>query len=281
MKAISLFGGTGFVGKHLQAELNHDHELHVRDRWMRRPVPGQDSDTIWLISTTHNYNVYDDATLDVKTNLVTLTEALESHKNDGFKGVFNFISSWFVYGEHGTVACTENLPCYPRGFYSITKHCAEQLVESYCTTFGIKYRILRLCNVVGHGDGFSARKNALQYLIDKMKKGEDIEIYGNGRFYRNYMHVIDVCKAIRKVMEKGKVNTIYNIGHPEHRWFIEHVDQAAELLKFQGEIKFGVSKSFHSQVQATSFRMNTDKLYRDTSFYPGYSLNEMIEDLVL
>src|SRR3990167_10131840 len=62
---------------------------------------------LYLISTTDNYNVFSDITLDVKTNLLVFTEALEAIRDpvgefsittDREKVCVNFVSSWFVYG---------------------------------------------------------------------------------------------------------------------------------------------------------------------------------------
>ena len=48
---------------------------------------------------------------------------------------------------------------------------------SYCKTYNINYRILRLGNVVGVGDlGVSKEKNALQYLVDKIKSNNNNSI---------------------------------------------------------------------------------------------------------
>ena len=105
-----------------------------------------------------NYNVFKDITLDVETNLKVLCEVLENCKKEGI--VFNFVSSWFVYGDVPLPA-REEYYCKPTGFYSITKKAAEDLIISFCKTFGTEYRILRLCNVLGRGDGkVSAKKNA-------------------------------------------------------------------------------------------------------------------------
>jgi nucleoside-diphosphate-sugar epimerase len=276
-KGISLFGGTGFIGSNFVKEYGHDNEIHVRERWNRRPVEG--TDTLWLISTVHNYNVFEDPTLDVKTNLLTLTEGLESFKNNTPDGIFNFASSWFVYGEHGNDEVTENLGCYPQGFYSITKRCAEQLVMSFCDTFNLKYRILRYCNTVGPGDTPSAKKNALQYLIGKMQRQEDIDIYGEGRFFRNYMHVSDVCHATKLLMGNGKINNIYNVGHPDHRLFIDHIYYVRDRIGYTGNINFIAPKDFHKRVQTTSFRMNTMRLRTDTGFRPIYSLDLMLNNI--
>ena len=71
--------------------------------------------------------------------------------------VFNFISSWFVYGDTKLPA-KESYQCKPKGFYSITKSTAEQLLISFCNTFKKKYRILRICNVYGLNDKNVSKK---------------------------------------------------------------------------------------------------------------------------
>lgn len=275
MKDISLFGGTGFVGTHFK-KVWTDSNIIERERWCRRPAP--DTDILWLISTTHNYNVFEDSTLDVNTNLVALTEGLESFRHHNPKGVFNFVSSWFVYGDHGGYPVNELVSCHPKGFYSITKYTAEELIKSYCDTFNLRYRIFRLCNVVGPGDKPTAKKNALQYIIGKMQKNEDIEIYGDGKFYRNYMHVDDVCEAIRLLMLKGQHNSIYNIGHPEHRVFIDHIGYVSALIDYRGKIDFVSPKTFHRQVQTTNFKMDTTKLMLE-GFRPKFNLSAMLNDI--
>ena len=70
------------------------------------------------------------------------------------------------------------------------------MLKSYCRTFDINYRILRLCNVYGDSDkGVSKKKNALQYLISQLQQNKDIDLYNDGMFYRDYMYVDDVCLA--------------------------------------------------------------------------------------
>ena len=65
---------------------------------------------LYMISTTDNYNVHANITLDVDTNLKVLCEVLEHCKKKNI--VFNFISSWFVYGTVDLPA-TEDTPCNP------------------------------------------------------------------------------------------------------------------------------------------------------------------------
>jgi nucleoside-diphosphate-sugar epimerase len=238
---------------------------------------------LYLISTTHNYHVFDDPTLDVKTNLLVLTETLESWLNNNPQGTFNFVSSWFVYGERRGFERAgktgEDEECRPKGFYSITKRCAEQLVESFCETHNLSYRILRLCNILGPGDaGVSKQKNALQYLINEMKHDRPIEIYGTGEFTRNYMDVDDCAAALRLVMDKGVENTIYNIGTEPSQRFIDLINLAHSVLDSKSEIRYIKPKQFHQQVQVENFDMDCSKL-RNLGFEHNHSIISTIVKL--
>jgi nucleoside-diphosphate-sugar epimerase len=281
---ITVYGGTGFVGSEFVAQHWQKDDLWLPPRWSRRPNPYKKTDMVYFISTTHNYHVFDDPTLDVKTNLLVLTETLDSWKRNNPEGVFNFISSWFVYGPRNGFEragkTREDETCRPQGFYSITKYCAEQLIESFCRTHGMKYRILRLCNILGPGDmGVSKQKNALQYLINEMKADRPIEIYGNGNFTRNYMDVRDCARAIRLVMEKGIPNEIYNIGTEPSQRFIDLINLAYHSMESKSEIRFIAPKKFHKQVQVENFDMDCSSL-RSLGFEPEYNIVQTVMRLL-
>jgi nucleoside-diphosphate-sugar epimerase len=181
-----------------------------------------------------------------------------------------------VYGPNVQLPAREDSPCDPRGFYSITKRAAEQLVISFCETFDMKYRILRLGNVLGATDTkVSAKKNALQFLFNEMKAGKNIEIYEGGNFYRSYIYIEDCIDAIHTVVEKGNLNEIYNIGTTERMKFIDMLHYAGDLIGYQGEYRFVPQKEFHKKVQAKSFYLDVDKLY-GLGFQHRYDPEHMI-----
>lgn len=277
MEKLSIFGGRGFIGSNF-AKLYPD-TCDVLDRDAVSPL---EDDALYLISTTHNYNVFDDVHLDINTNLNKLMDVLPR-----VMGTFNFVSSWFVYGtgdgDMMHYQCSGNPapeygPCSPKGFYSITKKAAEDLTVSYCETFNKKYRIMRLCNVVG-GDGAAGKKkNAFEFLLGKIKRNEDVDVY-IGDNYRNYMHVEDVCRAMKIVMECGKQNEIYNIGFAESYRLEDLLKYAIRISGSTSKINRVEAPAFHKIVQAENFHMSCEKLYK-LGFRPTYTPFEAISKII-
>lgn len=252
---ISVYGASGFVGSRF-CNL-YPHLVLKQGREERKPKA---NDILYLVSTVDNYNVHTNITLDVETNLKVLCEVLDYCREDNF--TFNFISSWFVYGETELPA-KEDYYCKPTGFYSITKKAAEDLLISFCKTYGMNYRILRLCNVMGKGDGkVSAKKNALTHMVELLKKNEDVYVYENGTPIRDIMHINDVCRAIELVCREGNLNEIYNLGSGQPTTVSAIIEKAKEYLGSTSSIKSKEAPEFHKIVQAKNFWMDTTKLKR-------------------
>jgi nucleoside-diphosphate-sugar epimerase len=254
MDTIDVFGSTGFIGKAFSNM--YPDEIHEHSRDDDNPLY---KNILYFISTTDNYNVHNYPTKDIETNLIKLIRVLENCKNTNT--VFNFISSWFVYG-NVVLPAKENSNCQPTGFYSITKKCAEDLLISYCKTFDIKYRILRLGNVYGKNDkGVSKKKNALQYLINEIKNNKDINLYHGGDFIRDYIHVDDVCRAIYTVLSNNMIyNDIINIGSGIPYKFINLMNFVKKQTNSTSKFITIEPTNFHKLVQVKDMYLNIDKL---------------------
>ena len=115
MNIVQVFGGHGYIGSNYvkltpNAICNDKLDLTV-DKSV--------TDIVYFISTISNYNVLKNPYIDIDTNLTLLIKILEQCKDTNI--TFNFISSWFVYGDTH-VPADENSYCNPKGFYSITKN---------------------------------------------------------------------------------------------------------------------------------------------------------------
>lgn len=265
---VNVYGSTGFIGSNFCKLFPND--IIAQPREVNSPLT---NNILYFISTTDNYNVFTDLHKDVNVNLTKLMSVLTECADKDI--TFNFISSWFVYGKVDLPA-KEDSYCTPRGFYSITKKCAEDLIISYCKTFNKKYRILRLCNVYGPNDkGTSKKKNALQYLVNEIKASRPINLYNEGKFFRDYMHVNDVCDAIKLVLDKGPVNEVYNIGSGKPTWFKDLIDHVIKETSSLSAITNIPPPVFHSNVQASDIYLDVSKI-RNIGFEPKMDIYKEI-----
>jgi nucleoside-diphosphate-sugar epimerase len=188
------------------------------------------------------------------------------------------VSSGFVYGLDVIDAKETDLPD-PKGFYSITKRTAEQLLISFCETFGCKYRIFRLANVYGTDKTVSPKKNVLGFLINKLRNGEDVQLYDSGFVLRDYMHVDDVSRAIKHIIDTGSENEIYNIATGQPRYFRDIIELAVNKLpNCKSKIISVETPEFYAKSQAKNFSLNIEKLNK-LNFKPSISLEIGIEQL--
>jgi nucleoside-diphosphate-sugar epimerase len=268
---FSVFGSSGFIGSRFCGKYPNVIKIERNSR-----LP-QSENILYFISTVNNYAVLnDDLHKDIETNLNILMDVLINCKNNNL--TFNFISSWFVYGDCKLPASEETF-CNPKGFYSITKRCAEQLLISFCKTFNINFRILRLCSVYGFGDKkVSKKKNAIQYMIEEIKQNRDINLYENGEPIRDMMHVDDVCDAIHLIITKSPVNQIYNIGSGSPTKICDVMEISKSILNSQSKINSIDTPKFHKIVAPRDFYMKIDKL-TSLGFKQKISLDKGISQL--
>ena len=254
---ISVYGSSGFIGSNFcRSYTNECEKIHRNDN------TAKSNNILYFISTVDNYNIHTDPYLDIETNLTKLIGVLEECKKLNNKEiVFNFISSWFVYGKTPSIPANENSICNPTGFYSITKYAAERMLASYCNTFGIKYRILRLTNIIGPGDKKASKKrNAVQYMIGCLKDNKPIEIYQDGFSTRDFMDVDDCCRAIKLCIDSVPFNEIINISNSEPKTIKEIIDYAKEKLNSKSDIQSISAPEFHKTVQIKNMWLDNKKL---------------------
>ena len=252
MSNLSVFGSTGYIG-------NTFCELFP-DKIVRIPREDRNFDSkevLYFISTTTNQNIFKDLHVDIDTNLSLFVDILSNCRDKDV--IFNFISSGFVYGNN-VLDYKEWYNCDPTGFYSITKRTAEQLLISYCKTFGIKYRILRIGNVYGLDKTVTPGKNVLGYMISLLKKNEPIKLFDGGDYLKDYMSVNDVCRAIDLVIENGEVNEIYNIASGTSQSFRSIITTARDILGSKSELIDVPMPDNQKYIQVKNMTLNIEKL---------------------
>jgi len=126
--------------------------------------------------------------------------------------VFFQISTDEVYGalRLGTKErFTEESPLRPNSPYSASKTSADLLVRAYHHTYDLPVVISRCSNNYGpkqHPEKF------IPTVILNALHDRPVPIYGDGLYVRDWIHVLDHCRAIDLIMHKGKPGEIYNVG---------------------------------------------------------------------
>jgi nucleoside-diphosphate-sugar epimerase len=274
MNKISVFGGGGFIGGNYATRYADEVEVVQRDF-----VISEHPDILDFVSTVDNYNVKTNPYLDIETNLILLIDKLEKARQfHGSKTVYNFVSSWFIYGKT-TPPAKEDSPCFPTGFYSVSKLCAEQLLASYCLSFGMKYRILRLGNVIGIGDKkISPRKNALQWMVRELAQGREISLYKNGAV-RDIIDIRDVVSAINLVVRNGGTNQVYNVANGQGLNVEWLVSLAWHCAGYTGKINHIEVPEFHKIVQTPIMFLDISKI-KELGYVQQYDIKQTIASLV-
>ena len=259
---FDIYGGTGIIGSYFNDLMN----ANTIPRNQLHPIG---ANVLYLISTTSNS--YNNPLLHTNTNIDCLMKRLIACQEKGIES-FNFVSSWFVYQpKEGQIK--EEDYCSPKGLYSITKYCAEQLVIDFCSHHEIKWRILRLGNVYGGPDKSDGKRNALHYIVQSLKNHHPVQgVFG---MKRDYIHIYDTCRAINLICKQGAFNTIYNIGSGNSALQSECIDFCRNILQSNSPISY---RSHRNNEQALTMALDCTKLF-SLGFSPLISLEEGLFDL--
>ena len=145
---------------------------------------------------------------------------------------FHHISTDEVYGTLGpTGFFTEKTSYAPNSPYSASKASSDFLVRAYYHTYGLNTTTSNCSN--NYGPKQHAEK-LIPTIIRKALSGQNIPIYGDGKNVRDWLYVLDHCKGIALVLQKGKTGETYNIGGRNER---NNLDIAGKICALLDELK--------------------------------------------
>lgn len=141
---------------------------------------------------------------------------------------FHHISTDEVYGTLGeTGLFTEETPYAPNSPYSASKAASDMLVRSYFHTYGMNVVTTNCSN--NYGPKQHAEK-LIPTIIRKALAEEAIPIYGNGKNVRDWLYVLDHCKAIDLCFHRGQSGETYNVGGRNEKTNLEVVHTICQIL---------------------------------------------------
>ncbi|MFI3271199.1 MAG: dTDP-glucose 4,6-dehydratase [Pseudomonadota bacterium] len=141
---------------------------------------------------------------------------------------FHHISTDEVYGTLGATGLfTESTPYAPNSPYSASKASSDMIVRSYFHTYGMNVTTSNCSN--NYGPKQHAEK-LIPKIISNCLEGKPIPIYGDGKNVRDWLYVMDHCKAIDLVYHEGRAGEVYNIGGRNEKNNLEIVAAVCSIL---------------------------------------------------
>lgn len=235
---ILVTGGAGFIGSHLIDELiDIGYEIDCIDNFSTgkkeciqhhlgeknfRLIEGDilktnikdvinDCDVVFHLAANPDVKLGAmDTRVHFEQNILATYRILEGMRKKGIKKIA-FTSTSTVYGEAVEIPTPEDYgPLIPISLYGASKLSCEALISSYCHTFDMEGVIYRFANVVGP----RSTHGVIYDFVNKLRKNPDeLEILGDGKQKKSYMHISDCINAMIYGFENKEERVeIFNIG---------------------------------------------------------------------
>jgi UDP-glucose 4-epimerase len=243
MKKILITGSSGYIGSHLCKMLENKYEVYGLD--INRPLV--EPKRFYHININHLFNVEQE--FDACIHLAALVNVGESEQHPipyyitNINGTMNVVNKIkcknFIFASTGAAEGCASA-------YGISKRAAEDVVREYCTQHNKKdYTIFRFYNVIGSTVVPPTNPDGLMYNLLKAKKTGEFTIYGkdyseswDGTCVRDYVHVNEICEALKDAIETPS-NSVECLGHGVGHTVKEIVNLFQKVNDLDFDVKYG------------------------------------------
>ncbi len=139
------------------------------------------------------------------------------------------ISTDEVYGSVAEGSSRETDELRPRNPYSASKAGADRLAYSYWATYQVPVIITRASNNYGPNQ---FPEKVIPLFITNAVDDIPLPLYGDGLNERDWLHVLDHCRALDRAIEAGTSGEVYNIGGGNH---VRNIDLTTRILQILGK----------------------------------------------
>lgn len=186
----------------------------------------------------------------------------------GKKIRFVQVSTDEVYGQIKTGSWDETWPMEPNSPYAASKAAAELILKSYVKTHNCDVLITRGCNNYGPNQ---FPEKLIPKFITNLLRGENVQLYGNGKNIREWIHVSDHCKGIYEVLQNGQTGETYNIGSGLE---ISNTDLTLRIFELMGKSPDLITYVQDRKAHDFRYSMNSRKIHTSLNFFPKVTLSQ-------
>ena len=301
---ILVTGGAGFIGSHLVDRLiekgnriivfdnlssgkmefiehhleNQDFTLIKGDLLNQEAIEKacKDIDLVYHVAANPDVRLGASNTkVHLDQNILATYNLLEAMRKNNIKKIA-FTSTSTVYGEANIIPTPEDYgPLIPISLYGASKMACEALITSYSHTFDMQAWIFRFANIVGPR---STHGITVDFIRKLQENSNLLEILGDGKQEKSYLHVSECVDAILYLIEesKEKVN-IFNVGSEDTISATEIGKAVTEEMGFS-DVEFiytGGSRGWKGDVPR--MRLGIEKM-KNLGWKPGYTSERSVRE---
>lgn len=284
---VLMMGGLGFIGSHLSrllvqegyrvrvfdklygsrhliSDIENKIEIVEGDAEKNEDVLRAMDDVdvaVDLIHTTVPSASMMNASYDAQSNVVSHVGWLAQLKKTPLKKIIYISSGGTVYGIPQRNLISEDHPTEPISSYGITKLSIEKYVAMFARNQGIDYRICRPSNVYGEGQHLHLGQGAVGVFLEQGLKKQPIEIWGDGTIQRDYLYVVDMARAIVRIMNYRGKERVFNISTGAGHSLNDILEIIRKDLNIAIEVRYLPSRAFDVPVNVldnSRLRLATD-----------------------
>jgi UDP-glucose 4-epimerase len=228
-------GGAGFIGSNVVGLLlgegheavvlddissGYEENLHDEAGFVRGDVTDREvvdsamtgCDVVFhLAASVGNTRSIDDPARDSQVNAIGTVNVLESARTHGIRRVV-FSSSAGIFGELKTLPIREDHPQDPDSPYGVSKLAAEKMCLVYNKLYDMSNVCLRYFNVYGLHQRYDAYGNVIPIFAERILRGIEVVIFGDGEQTRDFVNVADVARANYLAGTTDGVRGVFNLG---------------------------------------------------------------------
>lgn len=208
------------------------------------------------------------------TNIMGTASLMNACRKYGI-GRYHQVSTDEVYGdlplERPDLFFTEETPIHTSSPYSSSKAGADLLVLSYYRTYGLPVTISRCSNNYGP---YQFPEKLIPLMIANCLNNKPLPVYGEGLNVRDWLYVEDHCKAIDRILQRGRVGQVYNVGgHNE----MKNIDIVKLICRALGKPESLITYVADRKGHDLRYAIDPAKIHQELGWLPETSFEDGIK----